>query len=125
LNVCKKLRNLGLDIGLFSIPTIKPLNFDFINSRCNSLESIFTIEDHSIIGGLGEAIAMHLSQHIEKKISFKTFALPDEFVHEIGSRDYLRNKAGLSENNIFSEILKIVKLNERVLNEVKCDQKLF
>ncbi len=125
LDVCKKLRDLGIDIGLFSIPTIKPLNFDFINSRCNSLESIFTIEDHSIIGGLGEVVAMHLCQNIEKKILLKTFALPDRYCHEIGSRDYLRDKVGLSESNIFSEIFKIVKFNERVFNKIERNQKLF
>jgi len=32
-------------------------------------------------------------------------------------RGYLRNKVGLSENHIFSEILKIIKLNGRVLND--------
>ncbi|MFH1254101.1 MAG: transketolase C-terminal domain-containing protein [bacterium] len=108
LDVCKKLRDLGIDIGLFSVPTIKPLDFDFITSRCNSLDSVFTIEDHSIIGGLGEVLAMHICQNIEKKILFKAFALPDQYFHEIGSRDYLRNKVGLSESNIFSEILNVV-----------------
>ncbi|MFA6920191.1 MAG: transketolase C-terminal domain-containing protein, partial [Candidatus Paceibacterota bacterium] len=117
LDVCAKLRDLGIDIGLFSVPTIKPLDFDFITSRSKSLESIFTIEDHSIIGGLGEVVAMHLCQNIEKKILFKAFALPDRYCHEIGSRDYLRNKVGLSESNIFSEIFKIVKFNGRVNNE--------
>lgn len=125
IDVCQKLRDLGIDIGLLSVPTIKPLDFDFINSRSNSLESIFTIEDHSIIGGLGETVAMHLCPNLDKKITFKAFALPDRYCHEIGSRDYLRNKAGLSENNIFNEILKGLKLNERVLNEVGCNQKLF
>ena len=120
LDVCKKLRDLGIDIGLFSVPTIKPLDFDFINSRCNSLESIFTVEDHSIIGGLGELVAMHLCQNIEKKILFKSFALPDEYFHEAGSRDYLRNKSGLSESNIFSEILKIVLLLNEPRGHIFC-----
>ncbi len=124
-DVCKKLRDLGIDIGLFSVPTIKPLDFDFITLRCNSLDSIFTIEDHSIIGGLGEVVAMHLCQNIEKKILFKAFALPDRYCHEIGSRDYLRNKAGLSARNILSEILEKIKFNERVFNEVGFNKKLF
>jgi len=124
-DACKKLRDLGVDIGLFSVPTIKPLDFDFIESRSKSLESIFTIEDHSIIGGLGEVVAMHLCQNIEKKILFKAFALPDRYCHEIGSRDYLRKKVGLSESNIFSEILEKIKFNGSVLDEAGCNQKLF
>jgi transketolase len=119
LDLCKKLRNLGIDIGLLSVPTIKPLNFDFIKS---DLESIFTIEDHSLIGGLGEIVAMHicqnLGQKLNKNIIFKPFGLPDCYFHEIGSRDYLRNKAGLSVDAILNEILKKLKLKVGVVNAV-------
>jgi transketolase len=119
-DVCKKLRDLGVDIGLLSIPTIKPLNFDFLVSRNSSLRAIFTIEDHSLIGGLGETVAMHICQNLNKNIIFKPFGLQDCYFHEIGSRDYLRNKSGLSADAISNEILKELKLNLGVVSATSC-----
>ena len=94
------------------------------------MQSIFTIEDHSLIGGLGETVAMHICQNIgqnlNKNIIFKPFGLPDCYFHEIGSRDYLRNKSGLSTEAISNEILKVLKLNLGAVNAVSqslsCDK---
>lgn len=122
-DVCIKLRNLGIDIGLYSIPTIKPLNCDFILSRKNTLKSVFTIEDHSWIGGLGEMVFSFVGQIFENKILVKNFSIPDKYFCNIGSRDYLRNKAGLSVENISAEILSVTKFNGSFVNEHGCNQK--
>jgi len=109
-DVCKKLRDQGIDIGLISMPTIKPLDNDFILSKKDTLKAIFSIEEHNVIGGLGEAISSLVCQNFERKILFKSFGIPDIYFHEIGSRDYLKEKVGLGVENISAKIFKEVIL---------------
>lgn len=101
--VCKHLESLGFDIGLVSMPTIKPLDEHFFLTR--NFDAIFTIEEHFINGGLGEAIARMLCEKIDRKIIFHAFGVDDFYFHEAGSRDYLKEKAGLSVEKIVGVIL--------------------
>lgn len=110
-DVCTKLRNLGIDIGLYSLPTIKPLNYEFLLSKKSTLKSVFTIEEHSIIGGVGEMISSFVCQNFENKILVKTFSAKDKYFSEVGSRDYLRKKSGLDVDQVSFEILNVFKLN--------------
>lgn len=110
-DACTKLRNLGIDVGLYSVPTIKPINYEFILTKKQTLKSVFTIEEHSCIGGLGEMVSSFIGQNFENKILVKNFSIPDKYFREIGSRDCLRNKSGLSIDGISFEILKSLNLN--------------
>jgi transketolase len=103
---CMILKRQGINVGLASMHTIKPIDQEFFASRKNEMKSIFTIEEHSIIGGLGEAVAKILCEDFDKKIKFKSFGVQDCYFHEVGSRDYLLNRAGLNPEQISYEILK-------------------
>lgn len=108
--VVQKLQTHGIDCGLVNIHTIKPLNLDFIASMANSLNAIFTLEEHTAVGGLGQQVASFLCQNCSKKILFKAFTLPDEYCHQIGSRDYLLDQAGLGMENIYTQTAKILDI---------------
>lgn len=107
--ICNKLKDWGINVGLVNMPTIKPLDHDFLFSKKDSLNSVFVIEEHNAIGGLGESIASFVCQNFDKKIIFKIFGVDDFYFHEIGSRVYLQGKAGLTVDKICGEILQ--KLN--------------
>lgn len=118
----QKLRDMGIDCGLVNIHTMKPLTLDFILSRANSLNAIFTLEEHSVVGGLGQQMASFLCQNLNKKILFKSFALPDAYFHEIGTRDYLLNKVGLNVENICADVVQMLSVHAPsnfVVNSVK------
>ncbi len=97
--VCKTVG----DIGLVSMPTIKPLDTTFFTSR--KLSAVFTIEEHSVIGGLGDAVARTLCEEVEHKVIFKAFGVQDFYFHEAGPRAYLLEKAGLS-SDVISAVIK-------------------
>ncbi|KKQ33183.1 MAG: Transketolase subunit B [candidate division TM6 bacterium GW2011_GWF2_37_49] len=118
-DIVKKLRDFGLDCGLINVHTIKPLKLDFILSKANFLQAIFTIEEHGLVGGLGQQVANFLCQNLDKKIIFKTFTAADQYFHEIGSRDYLLKKSGLEVEAICSEVLHILGTRENVIEKVK------
>ncbi len=107
-SVQQYLLTQGIDIGLVSMPTVKPLDRTFFLSK--KLSAVFTIEEHSIIGGLGESVAHLLSQEIDHKIIFHAFGVNDFYFHEVGSRKYLQEKAGLNIQAIASQIIQKITL---------------
>jgi len=63
-------------------------------------KAIFTFEEHSIIGGLGSAVAEVLAESNIPKVLFKRIGLPDVYPSEIGNWDYLREKYGFSSDKL-------------------------
>ena len=57
----QKLSEKGINACIVDMHTIKPLDVDLINAIAERCGCIVTAEDHSIIGGLGGAVAEHLS----------------------------------------------------------------
>lgn len=105
--ICQSLRSCGYDIGVISMPTIKPLTLSFLSQK-PLLRAIITIEEHSLIGGLGEAIGYQLARLHKKNIRFAAFGLKDVYPHEAGSRMFLTEQAGLESNYLIQEIKKIL-----------------
>lgn len=98
----RHLQEQGIDIGLVSMPTIKPLDTDFLTSR--PWQALFTIDEHMINGGIGEGITRFLCEHIKHKVIFHAFGIDDVYFHEIGNRTYLQEKAGLCKEVISAAI---------------------
>ncbi len=119
--VCQKLRTEHFDIGLISMPTIKPLDIDFLQHKQPGLKGIFTIEEHNVIGGLGEAIARCVMETFKQKIIFKAFGVNDFYFHEAGSRAYLNEKARLSIDIVSKEIITCVDRAKLLHNHSSLD----
>ena len=56
LEAAKLLEADGIDVRVINIHTIKPIDKDIIVKAANETKKIFTVEEHSIIGGLGSAV---------------------------------------------------------------------
>lgn len=104
--VVKQLELLGVDAGLVSMPTIKPLDVEFFVHRKNRCKAIFTLEEHSVIGGLGDAVGRLLAEQDGEKIAFQAFGVQDFYFHEVGSRNYLKEKSGLTWQAILPQVIK-------------------
>lgn len=61
LQAAKTLEQKGISVTVIDMHTIKPLDTDTINKRVNASKLMVSVEEHSKIGGLGGAIAEHLS----------------------------------------------------------------
>lgn len=91
---CQKLKSEGRKPYLISMHTIKPLDKECLLSLINKRVEIHTLEEHSIIGGLGSAVAEVIAES-GKGIKFKRIGVPDEFSHYIGSQKYIKKQFGL------------------------------
>lgn len=109
VEICRKLEKDGMSIALYSLPTIKPMNQKMLAKIMKQYLHIFTLEEHSVIGGLGSAISEYITDHGIQRLSLTRFGVPDSFIHFTGSREYLLARSGLSSANIMKRIRQIMK----------------
>lgn len=93
-NYCRQLKAQGRKPYLISMHTVKPLDKAIILELVDKGVEIHTLEEHSIIGGLGSAVAEVIAES-GKGIKFKRIGIPDEFSHYIGSQNYIKKQFGL------------------------------
>ncbi len=103
--VLKNLISRGLNPTLISLHTIKPLDENLIRNCSQNYKSIFTLEEHSIIGGLGSAVAEILAEN-NFSGKFKRIGIKDVYSPYIGGPEYLLKKLGLDPESITNFILK-------------------
>jgi transketolase len=69
------------------MPTVKPLDVAAFLSHAARVEAIVVVEEHSVIGGLGAALAEVVAEAaFEPAKRFKRIGLPDVFPHGYGSQ---------------------------------------
>ena len=93
----------GIDISIANIHTLKPLDVDFILSHSKRTGHVVTAENHSIIGGLGSAIAETLLEN-NVAVNFSRVGIKDTFA-EGASTSYLFDKYGLSAKHIENAVV--------------------
>jgi len=95
LEVADKLAHDNIDVGVLHVATIKPLDVETIVAQCRREGRLVVIaENHSVIGGLGEAIAMALLVARVQPI-VRHVALPDKFL-DAGALPTLHERYGIS-----------------------------
>lgn len=107
--ITERLENRGLNVRMVSSPCLKPIDKKMIFEAAQETKAIFTIEEHSLFGGLGSSVAEILLETDYSNIVFKRFAIPDQYCQEVGSQSYLRKINGLSVEQITQDILEILK----------------
>ena len=106
LKASKILDKENINCEIINIHTLKPINEKIIN-LLKKFRKIITIEEHSVIGGLGSIIAEKIAQH-SIKCRLLTIGLPDLF-GPTGTYDYLIDYHGLSGEKIAKKIIKFLK----------------
>lgn len=71
------LENQGKSVEVISVPVVKPLDVDTILKSANKTGFVVTLENHSVIGGLGSAVAEVLSENMPTKLL--RIGMNDEF----------------------------------------------
>ena len=92
----------SMSVRVINIPTLKPIDEDIVVDSAKHTDHLFTIEDHSIIGGLGSAVSEVLSEKHPTKIT--RIGLNDVFPESAPPAD-LYEKYGLSSNKIAERVL--------------------
>lgn len=100
----EELASNGLSVSLHSIHTLKPIDINTIKLTAAKVKLIVTIEEHSIIGGLGGAVAEVIAQMSTPRARVKMIGLQDCFSSLVGDQDYLRSYYGMSVDSIVRSV---------------------
>jgi len=106
LAAAKELEKEGIKIRVINIHTIKPIDSDIIIKAAKETNYLFTIEDHSIIGGLGSSVCEVLSENYPKKV--KRLGIVNSY-GESGSPEALYKKHNLHKEGIINSIKNELK----------------
>ncbi len=111
VRVAARLAKNGLETRVLSMHTLKPLDTDAVLAAARETRAIVTLEEHSIIGGLGSAVAEILAESDGVQARFKRLGLPPCFSPHVGSQDYLRERLGLTEDGILSSVEPLLEVS--------------
>lgn len=104
LRVAEMLGEAGVDARIVSMHTLKPIDDVEIMSAATETGAIATLEEHSVIGGLGSAVAEVLAESPGARGRLKRFGAPSTFATRVGSQEYMRAMHGLSPDAIFQSL---------------------
>lgn len=101
------LKREGISARVLNMPTIKPLDEDLVLTAAGETQGIITIEEHSIIGGLGSAVAEMVSQ--KNPVLVRRMGIKDSFGIPGAPEDLLRFYQ-LTARDIVQEVNNMLKI---------------
>lgn len=110
LAAAERLAVDGIEAAVVNVHTIKPLDEETVCDLAERCGAIVTAENHSVIGGLGDAVSHALQTH-NVHTAMTRIGVADTFA-EGGSTPYLLNKYGLDVEHIVSAAEKSIALKK-------------
>ena len=105
LEAAELLSSKGYSIAVVDFHTIKPLDIDLLEELSKKYKAIVTVEDHSIIGGLGGSVAEYLSENSTTML--KRIGVRDRF-GESGQAEEMLKLLNISTNDIVDTVVDII-----------------
>ena len=106
IEAAKTLAQQGIEATVINIHTIKPIDKDIIIEAAKKTGLVLTVEEHSVIGGLGEAVCDVLCENYPTKVV--KIGVNDEFGHS-GPAVELLKQYGLCAENIVNKAVEAVR----------------
>lgn len=97
LEAAETLAQQGIDALVLHVPTLKPLDVEAIVAAADGTNLVLTVEEHTILGGLGGAVAETLGEHRPTRI--RRLGLQDTYL-ESGPNDAMLEKYGLTPRHV-------------------------
>ena len=105
LKAIEVLETRGLSVELLNISTIKPIDKETLIRSANKTKRVLTVEEHSVIGGLGSAVAEVLGKECPTKIDY--IGINDTYT-ETGGYDELLKKHHISAEQIIEKAINLM-----------------
>jgi transketolase len=110
LEAAEVLDGSGISTGVLHVPTIKPLDEAAILASAAEVKVIVTVEEHTVIGGLGSAVAEVLAEAVlDHPVRFKRIGLPDVFPDQYGSQASLMAHYEITIEHLIKVVESAVK----------------
>ena len=107
LAAARQLETIGLAARVVSMHTIRPFDRETIYDACVETGGIVTVEEHTLAGGLGSAVAEACLDHSVTPRRFARIGLRSGFSSVVGSQQYLRRLHHLDADSIVKRVLQL------------------
>jgi transketolase len=91
-----------LDLAVWSAPLLKPLSTADVCAAASATEGLVTLEEHSVLGGLGAAVTEITSEHQPTHVL--RIGVPDRFSEHCGTYAYLLREHGLDAEAVLGRV---------------------
>ena len=91
----------AISAAVLHVPSIKPVNIDEIVAACAPVPIVFTVEEHTVLAGLGGLVSEVLAEHLPKRVI--RFGIDDTW-GESAPNEYLLDRFGLSAARVAARI---------------------
>jgi transketolase len=105
IEAADRLAQRGVAVDLLEVSTIKPIDAEALAVSARKTGKVLTVEEHTIHGGLGSAVAEVLSQRVPARMGM--IGIEDKFT-ESGDYGALLRKYGISVERIESEAMRLL-----------------
>jgi transketolase len=105
LKVVERLSEHSIDAGIIDLYRIKPINKDMLLDLIGDSTPIVTIEEHSIVGGIGSAVS-EILMDAGVNVPVKRFAISEISCEGYGDREWMHTCYGLDVNGMIKSIVK-------------------
>jgi transketolase len=112
LAAARVLTDNGVTASVLNVPVIKPLDAGTVTAAARASRVVITAENHTIVGGLGSAVAEALAE-AGVGVPLRRIGIADTFA-EAGSREYLFAKYGLGTQHIIEAAWRGLAINRPV-----------
>ncbi|MCE9604330.1 MAG: transketolase [Planctomycetia bacterium] len=109
VEVGKRLAEQNIEASIFSFHTVKPLDEELLASLFAEFPLVATIEEHSLVGGFGGAVAEWIADRPPRRARLLRFGTRDEFLHVAADEEYARRHFGLDAESIAARVVAELK----------------
>jgi transketolase len=89
--------------------TLKPLDVEAVLAAARETRALATLEQHSVLGGLGGAVAEVLAEAPPPRVPFRRIGLPSAFSPRVGGQAYLEAQNGLDLPGVLAALEPLLR----------------
>ena len=111
LEAAAALEKQGISAGVLHVHTLKPLDAAAILEKAAPVPVILTVEEHTLMGGLGSAVAEIISEsNFNPAKRFLRIGIPDVFPDQYGSQSSLMHRYGITAAHAAEAVTTLLKM---------------
>ena len=109
VNACEELEKGGISVAHYDMRFLRPLDESLLHTALERFDKLITVEDGTIIGGLGSAVIEFISEH-DYRAKVKRLGIPDRFIDQ-GSPEELYRECGYDGQGIVKTVRTMLSDN--------------
>lgn len=113
LKASVQLETEGISAGVVDMFSVKPIDEALILRLAEKSRMLITIEEHSIVNGMGSMVANVLAES-GSGCRLVKLGLPDEYPHTVSPYKYMLQEYHLTKEDFVAEARKVLKIRELV-----------